>query len=163
MDSQIAAIFLECSADELEHSLRNIETCLGKLSEEQVWHKAAAHENSIGNLMLHLAGNVRQWIGHGVGGEPDIRTRPAEFAPDEQPSKAQLHGSLRDRVNHAIAIIHAVSPERLSESITPQGREVSVLEAIYHVVAHFHEHAGQIILLAKQLGGASVEIYKPNP
>lgn len=68
------------AAEELTNALARIEHCLGQLNDQQVWWRSQLSPNSIGNLMLHLYGNVRQWIVSGVGGASDMRPRPAEFA-----------------------------------------------------------------------------------
>ena len=76
----IGTDFLNCSAEKLAELCRRIETCLGKLSPDQVWMRGTENQNAVGNLVLHLTGNVRQWILSGVGGAPDARIREEEFA-----------------------------------------------------------------------------------
>src|ERR1700691_5757570 len=73
-------LFLDYSARKLRQLNSRIEDCLGRLTEEQIWARGAETENAVGNLVLHLSGNVRQWIVAGVGGRPDVRQRDAEFA-----------------------------------------------------------------------------------
>lgn len=131
----------------------SIETCLGKFTDAQVWERQGSQENAVGNLILHLCGNVRQWISHGVGREQDIRVRDEEFNATEGLTAAELKQRLRETVDHAIAIIGSVTAERLAERIVPQGRDVSVLEAIYQVVGHFQQHAGQIQFITKRVTG----------
>lgn len=139
----------------------HIKSCLDRLTDDQIWSRGAPHENSIGNLILHLCGNVRQWIGTGVGGERDVRDRPAEFSATGGFTAAELTGKLRETVAHAIEIIRATSAERLLVRIHPQDRSVSVLEAIYHVVGHFQQHTGQIIFATKILSGEDLGLYRP--
>src|ERR1017187_3643349 len=133
MEDSLHRLFLDCSVRRLELSFSHLEACLGKLTEEQVWARGTENENAIGNLVLHLAGNVRQWIVSGVGGAPDIRERDGEFAVRGGSSVAELRECLRGTVTEAAAVIVAVTPERLAERVTIQKYEVSILEAIYHV------------------------------
>ena len=143
----------------LEQSFSRIEACLGKLSEEQVWARGSENENAIGNLVLHLSGNVRQWIVSGVGGRPDIRQRDREFSARGDISIPELKERLRGIVGEAAAVLGAVTPERLAERVVIQKYEVSVLEAIYHVVEHFSLHTGQIIFATKLLTGSDMGFY----
>ena len=143
----------------LELSLSRIEACLGKLTEEQVWARGSENENAIGNLVLHLAGNVRQWIVAGVGGAPDTRQRDGEFSARGGNSIPELKERLRGIVTEAAAVIVATTPERLAERVTIQKYDVSVLEAIYHVVEHFSLHMGQIVFAAKMMTGSDMGFY----
>src|SRR5215469_11913207 len=90
MDNAIAALFLEYSSKKLEQGNKDLKACLTKLSDAQVWERHGAHENAVGNLVLHLCGNMRQWIMHGVGGAPDVRVRDKEFSADGGMSGAEL-------------------------------------------------------------------------
>ena len=143
----------------LELSLSRIEACLGKLTEEQVWARGSENENAIGNLVLHLAGNVRQWIVAGVGGAPDTRQRDGEFSARGGNSIPELKERLRGIVTEAAAVIVATTPERLAERVTIQKYDVSVLEAIYHVVEHFSLHMGQIVFATKMMTGSDMGFY----
>jgi uncharacterized damage-inducible protein DinB len=154
------SIFLKVSAETLEQLCGRIETCAGKLTAEQIWTRGAQTENAVGNLMLHLAGNVRQWILHGVGGQPDHRLRDAEFDARGEISVAELKRRLRATVDEAVALIRTLPPEKLVEPRTIQKHyDVTVLEAIYHVVEHFSGHAGQIIFATKLLTGEDLGFY----
>jgi hypothetical protein len=145
----VASEFLDYSAGKLDLYLCRIETCVDKLTREQIWARQSENENAVGNLVLHLEGNIRQWILGGVGGQPDVRDRHAEFEARAGSSGAELKARLRAAVEEAIAVIRSVPADRLTERIEPQGFSVSVLEAIYQVVQHLAGHAFQIILLAK--------------
>jgi uncharacterized damage-inducible protein DinB len=142
-------IFLEFSASKLEQMSERIAACLDRLTYEQVWLRGSDPENAIGNLVLHLAGNLRQWIGTGVAGKPDIRVRDREFAARGDIQPAELKERIQAAVADAAAIIRAVKPERLSTRAVIQGYDQSILEVIYHVVEHFTLHAGQIFFATK--------------
>ena len=143
------AVFLNFSTSQLRTLAGRIGVCLDKLTPEQVWLRHSQSENAVGNLVLHLCGNLRQWIGTGVAGLPDIRVRDKEFAEREGPQPAELKQRLTAAVEEAAAIIGALTPERLAETITVQSRTMPCLEAVYHVVEHFSQHAGQIMFATK--------------
>jgi uncharacterized damage-inducible protein DinB len=160
MPDPLHRLFLDCSARRLEQSSARIGACLGKLNEEQLWARGGENENAIGNLVLHLSGNVRQWIVSGVGGRPDIRQRDREFSARGGVSIPELAGRLRGTVEEAAAVLGALTPERLAERVVIQQYDVSVLEAIYHVVEHFSGHTGQIIFATKMLTGSDLGFYR---
>jgi len=153
-------IFIKFSADKLEQLHGRIQDCLGRLTPEQIWTRNSANENAVGNLVLHLSGNVRQWIGSGVAGLADHRERDAEFDARGGKEPAELSELLNTRVAEVTAIIRAVPAARLTERITPQGHDVTVLEAIAHVVEHFAMHTGQVIFLTKMLTGQDLGYYQ---
>jgi uncharacterized damage-inducible protein DinB len=151
--------FLNFSADKLIQLMGRIETCVTMLTPEQLWMRMTANSNAVGNLLLHLNGNVRQWILHGVGGQADMRQRNAEFAAREGGSAEELLAHLRATVEEAVTLFRALPGERLLERIRPQGYEGTVLTAIYHVVEHFAGHTFQIMLLTKQFTGEDLGFY----
>lgn len=159
MPISVETEFLKISADRLLQSLERIETCIGLLSYEQLWARQSENENSAGNLLLHLQGNVRQWILSGVGGQPDSRQRDTEFDVRSGPDAYQLLDALRSTVMEAAQIIRHLAPTRLLDRILPQSYDVTVMGAIYHVVEHFSGHTFQIILLAKFFTGRDLGFY----
>jgi Protein of unknown function (DUF1572) len=159
----IAGDFVAVSLRRLEMMTEYLQVCLRKLSDEQIWRRQGAHENAVGNLVLHLCGNARQWVMHGVGGAVDVRVRDVEFSADRGISGAELIALFQSTMAEAKSVIAAVSAERMVERITPQGRDVSVLEAIYQVVGHVQQHVGQIILLTKQMTATDLDLTMPRP
>jgi len=153
-------LFLSHSINKLTQMTGYIEACLGKLDSDQVWQ---GPQNSVGNLVLHLCGNVRQWIGATIGGHPDVRQRDREFASDSRMSTEELLSLLNGTVGDAVAILEHLPPERLTEHVTTQDGERFVLEVIYQVVGHFQQHAGQIIFATKLATGQDLKFYKKNP
>jgi uncharacterized damage-inducible protein DinB len=162
MTNQVGALFLEYSDRKLVELTKKLTACLERLSDEQMWARGGEHENAVGNLVLHLCGNMRQWIMHGVGGKADVRVRDAEFETASGMTRAELIGLFAATVEEARAVLAGVSHARLVEIIHPQGREVSVLGAIYQVVGHVGEHVGQIILLTKQMVGTDLDLTMPR-
>jgi len=163
MPDTAASLFLVHSDQKLEQMTSFLRSCLDKLTNQQVWDRHGAHENAVGNLVLHLCGNMRQWIMHGVGGRTDIRTRDLEFSKTDGLTPTQLYEHFLQTVTEAREIIASLPEGRLTERTTPQGRDVSVLEAIYQVVGHVQQHVGQIILLTKQLTGRDLDLTMPRP
>ena len=149
--------FLKFSCEKLTELSGRIETCVAKLTPEQIWTRGAENENAVGNLMLHLAGNVRQWIICGVGGAEDRRDRDSEF---DARTGGDALDRLRSTVAEAVALLTALPPATLAERRTIQKHwDLTVLEAIYHVVEHFSMHTGQIIFATKLLTGTDLGFY----
>ncbi len=142
------------------HYLPKIRAAVAGLTEEDLWWRPNPASNAIGNLMLHLAGNIRQWIGSGIGGAPDRRDRPAEFAAQDGVSGDQLLATLAAAVSEVDAVLARTDPASLQERRRIQGRETTVMEAIYHVVEHFAMHAGQILYIAKLRSSRDLGFYR---
>ncbi|HLI86235.1 MAG TPA: DinB family protein [Bryobacteraceae bacterium] len=159
-ESLLARQFLAYSASKLRELASRIEACLDRLSEEQIWTRGKETENAVGNLVLHLCGNVGQWIVSTAGNRPDTRDRASEFAARGGAGKDALRARLRATVEDALAVIEALAPAQLAARHTIQGYDVSVLEAIYHVVEHFSMHTGQIIFATKLLTTADLGFYR---
>lgn len=155
----LETVLLNYSADKLAQLCGRVETCVDKLTPEQIWIRHGENENAIGNLVLHLVGNIRQWILSGVGGEPDMRDRDREFAARGEIAPAELKARLRSAIDAAVTTIREVPPERLGERLMIQKYDVTVLEAILHVVEHFSGHTGQIIFITKFLTGEDLGFY----
>jgi uncharacterized damage-inducible protein DinB len=160
MATRLDALFLRFATNKLGQLSTWITDCLGRLSDDQIWSRGNENQNAVGNLVLHLCGNVRQWILAGVGGQADARDRDAEFATRGEATGAELAGRLQATVSEALAVIRNTTAERLAETVRIQGYDVSVLEAIAHVTEHFAQHTGQIIYATKLLTGADLGYYK---
>ncbi|HEX8143209.1 MAG TPA: DinB family protein [Pyrinomonadaceae bacterium] len=139
--------------------LPKIERCLEQLTDEAVWWRSSEESNSIGNLILHLSGNARQWIVSGVGGKPDSRVRHREFDARVVIARAQLLARLKETLEEVDEALARLDGSSLLERRLIQGHEVTILEAIFHVVEHFSMHTGQIILLTKMLTGSDLRFY----
>jgi len=155
----IEKIFLDFSVRKLTLLASRLADCLGRLNSEQVWSRGSDKENAIGNLVLHLCGNVRQWIVSGVGGVADVRNRPAEFAAKGGVGVDELRELLSATITEATGVIQGIGRERLAERLTIQGYEVTVLEAVYTVVEHFAQHTGQVIYATKAVTGSDLGYY----
>lgn len=148
--------------------LGKLKLCVDALPEGSVWQRPNESSNSIANLLLHLAGNVRQWIVEGIGGHPVERDRAAEFSARGGSPAPVLFENLEAAVEEADAVLSRLSADDLTRPCDIQGRETTVLAAIYHVVEHFAMHTGQIVLLTKVYAPGAIHFYddsgwKANP
>jgi uncharacterized damage-inducible protein DinB len=145
----------------LDEYLRKIEHCASLLTEAQVWWKPNEACNSVGNLLLHLRGNVSQWVLGGIGGEAIDRHRSAEFAATQTAATSELLAGLADAVTRARRTIRAMRSADVARAIHVQGYDTDGLGVVFHVVEHMAYHTGQIVAVTKQLlgPGAKIEFY----
>lgn len=156
----ITQMFLQQSVDFLlGHYLPKIEQCLDVLTDEDLWWRPNEQSNSVGNLVLHLAGNIRQWIVSGLGGRPDTRKRDQEFDGKTVVPRAGLKEKLRSVMEEAGEVLRSLDPEMLSGKRPIQQKEVSVLYAVYHVVEHCSMHTGQILYITKERTAKNLGFY----
>jgi uncharacterized damage-inducible protein DinB len=151
-DELAAAVGAE-AGDELAKALGKIEHCLGQLSDEQVWQRPQPSLNSVGNLLLHLCGNVRQWVVAGLGGAPDVRDRPAEFTERGPIPKEELRRRLRDVVEEARKVLARQKARQWLEVRRVQGFDVTGLAALFDSVPHFRGHTQEIVHMTRALLG----------
>lgn len=144
-----------------EEGVVRIELVLSRLDETDVWYRPNTAANSIGHLILHLCGNVTQWIGSGIGNLKDLRERDMEFTTTEQIDKdllvRKLH-ALRGVTDEALARIN--SDEDLLLPRIVQGYDETILSILVHVTEHFSYHTGQIAVIAKYLKGKDLGFYE---
>ena len=162
-----ASLFLRNSHQLIaKHNLPHIVECLQNLSEDEIWWRPNSASNSAGNIVLHLCGNVRQWIISGLGGAEDKRERDREFAERGPIPRQALVTQLRRTIRDACRVIGRLSDDSLSRKYEIQGYHVTGLDAAYHVVEHFGYHTGQIIYITKlkramDLGFTRLPVRKP--
>jgi uncharacterized damage-inducible protein DinB len=161
MDEHAGRLFLDRARYLLLTEYRTkIRLAVDALPEDALWWRANDQSNSVGNLLLHLAGNVRQWMVSGVGQAPDVRHRAAEFAAQGGPSRAELLANMDRTLDEVNRVLSGLTPEALLEHRTIQGRDLTVLDAIFICVEHFSMHLGQIILLAKLRAPGAIHFYE---
>ncbi len=165
--ASIHAVFRTFSVQRMQRSVRDIDACLDRLTDSQIFHRNADYENSIANLLLHLSGNLRQWILHGIDNQPNTRTRDAEFSLTPTLPVPQIRARFTHTLAECFSVIAALPDDRFLAVIDPQpgsGWEaLTILEAIMQVVGHLQLHTGQIILLTKQLTHADLDLSIPRP
>jgi uncharacterized damage-inducible protein DinB len=158
--------YLAFSVTQLKYAESQIDRCAAQLTERQMWHRGGDHENSIANLLLHLEGNMRQWVLHGVARQPDVRQRDDEFSLTPTMTSAEAHALFTATLAEVCQTIATLDPARLLEMTNPQPTgtwpECTILEAIYRVVCHVHHHAGQIVLLTKQHVQRDLDLSMPR-
>ena len=151
--ASLARTFLDDAGDLLDQSMVKIRNCLQQLSTEQIWWRHHPESNSVGNLVLHISGNLRQWAIAGVGGQTDTRDRDAEFAAAGGKTAEQLLEVVGDTVGEAKQLFQQIGADELLTKFVIQGFEVTGLHAISHTTTHFVGHTHQIIFLTRmQLG-----------
>src|SRR5687768_2884584 len=162
VESHIAHVFVEKSRSLISSDyVPKIERCLDHLSDTDIWWRPNEASNSIGNLILHLCGNVTMWIVGGVGSLPFERHRQMEFDERKEIPGEELRKRLRSVVDQTDRVMGALGADELLSRRHIQGYDVTVLEAMYHVVEHFGMHTGQIILLSKTRIGQDLKLWEP--
>jgi hypothetical protein len=150
---ELAAAVGAAAAHELASALERIKHCLSQLNDKQVWWRSQPSLNSIGNLILHLCGNLRQWVVAGLGGAADDRDRPGEFAQRGPIPKEELQRRLEAVVGEATRILAGVDARQLTEVRRIQGFDVTGLGAVFDSVPHFRGHTQEIVHVTRlQLG-----------
>ena len=144
----------------MEESIPRLHKCLNWLSEQEVWFRPNENTVSIGNLVLHLCGNVSQWLISGLGGAPDHRERQLEF---DEPGPLPTN-TLREKLDTLAAEIEAtlqdLSDEHLTEQYSVQGNQVSGVSILMHVVEHFSYHVGQVTIMIKSRKNIDMGYYE---
>jgi Protein of unknown function (DUF1572) len=160
-EHELATLFLEFSRKKmLGQYWPRMRECVAPLTTEQIWWRANDASNSIGNLLLHLNGNVGQWLVASFNKEEDKRNRPAEFAAKEGSTAAELLARLGTTLDAAAAVLDRLTVEELLSLYEIQGYRVRGLDAVYQVVEHFGLHYGQIVYITKSLLGRDLGFYK---
>ncbi len=159
MDNQIQEEFVLNANYRMDESLRMIKICLDKLSEEVIWQKPNEATNSIGNLILHLCGNITQYGIASLQGIEDNRNRDEEFSVLSGYTKNELFQKLVSTVEDAKKAISEVTIEELLKKRLVQGFEFSGVGNIVHVVEHLSYHTGQIALWTKILNNKDLGFY----
>jgi len=160
-ESTVTDLFLEFSRWKLlEQYWPRLRGCVESLTEEQVWWRPNDASNSIGNLILHLNGNVRQWLVSSFNRQEDMRDRPAEFAARERVPIATLLARLGETLGRASEVLQRLTDSELRATYIIQGYKVTGLHAVYQVVEHFGLHYGQILYITKQLRSEDLAFYR---
>jgi hypothetical protein len=155
-----AALFLDFSRDKLFRQYwPRLQRCVTSLSDEQIWWRPNEASNSVGNLLLHLNGNVTQWLIAAFTSLPDTRDRPAEFAERDAVPRSDLLGRLASTMSHADQVLAGLTESDLLRTLHIQGYTMTGLGAVYQVVEHFGLHYGQISYITKQLRGEDLGFY----
>lgn len=156
-----AGLFLAFSRSKLvDQYWPRLRACVESLTDEQVWWRPNEASNSVGNLLLHLNGNVRQWLVASFRRLPDDRNRPAEFAGRERIPVGTLLRTLGATLDEASGVLARLTEHDLRRTFEIQGYTVTGLAAVYQVVEHFSLHYGQVLYITKLIGGKDLGFYR---
>lgn len=142
-----------------EESYLRIFKCLDSLSEDQVWFSPNTHSNSIGHLILHLEGNLRQWMCTTFDKRKDNRVRSEEFTQSKSINKEELKVRLTNLKNEILSFVDNVSEGDLLHRYPVQVYEETGISILIHVIEHFSYHTGQIAYITKQIGDKDLYFY----
>lgn len=160
-DDSSGLLIEQCRAI-LRTGFEKIEHAVRQLDDADVWFRPHASANAIGNILLHLSGNLRQWLIDGLQGTPDVRDRPGEFAERSLIPKGQLLDRLRSTLDEIDGVFDRLDPESLLELRRIQGFDVQVQAAIVEAAAHFQGHVQEIIYITRmRLGDRYAFHWKP--
>jgi uncharacterized damage-inducible protein DinB len=159
MIQNVTTEFIDQAVNRLEENTPKIKKCLDELSEPEIWQRPNASSNSVGNIILHLCGNITQYILSSLGDIEDKRERDKEFSTKGGMRKDELLAKLKATVDHAILIIKNINPNELPRVRSVQGYELSAIGIIIHVVEHYSYHTGQIIFWTKLLKDKDLGFY----
>ncbi len=151
--------FLQAAIFRFNESTPRIEKCLKALSEEQLWQRPNNRSNSVGNLVLHLCGNIRQYILSSLGGAEDLRVRDEEFATEGGWGRGALLFLLQSTAEEAVRIMEDCSEIELLRNRSVQGFELNGIGIVMHVVEHYSYHTGQIAFWTKCLLNTDLDFY----
>lgn len=143
----------------IEESLPRINKCLDELTLEEVWHKQNGNTNSVGNLILHLCGNVRQYVLSGIDGQEDVRERDLEFSEPGPINKQILKSRVADLMNEVNDALDRINADDMIREVSVQGFKENVTSILIHVTEHFSYHVGQITFYTKYIKDLDTEYY----
>ncbi len=162
MSSDVGQAFVASSIKQLDHARSKINHCFDQLATEDVWWVPRSGCNSIGVIIQHLVGNLRQWAVSGIGGEADVRDRPSEFRVVNASPKDELQTEFNRLLDQVAEVYSSVDATELLAARRIQGFDTSVLAATYDTMCHLELHTGQVLYLARlRLGETYRESWSP--
>lgn len=144
----------------VDESLSRLKKCVDQLSEDEIWHRFNENTLTVGNILLHLRGNITQWVISGIGGAPDRRSRDQEFAAAARSaSKRDLLFGLESAILESVKIVEQVREEALLQRLQIQGMKETGLSALIHVTEHLSYHTGEVTYITKLLKNIDTKYY----
>jgi len=143
-----------------EENIPRLKKCLAKLSDDQIWFRPNNASNSLGNLVLHLQGNVRQWVVSGLGKNPDVRERQQEFDERGPVPTTKMLADMDQLMREVDQILNKITHEDLLEVRNVQGYQESGLSILVHITEHFSYHVGQMTYIVKMLKDEDMGYYE---
>ena len=140
---------IEESIKTIENAYGRICHCVEQLNDEDIWFRENEHVNSVGIIIQHLCGNLRQWIIGGIGGKPDVRDRPSEFKDADRTSKKELMNRFQNVIQECNETLRRLPPEELLVPRRIQGFDETVISAMFSSIPHIELHGGQIVYITR--------------
>jgi uncharacterized damage-inducible protein DinB len=161
MADDVTTLFLTFSKNKLLGQYwPRVKKAVETLTDDQIWWRPNEASNSIGNLLLHLNGNVQQWLVGSFERQSDSRNRPLEFSERGHVPGATLLEMLSGTLERGAAVLSRLTEKDLLETYTIQGYTVTGLDAVYQVVEHFGLHYGQIVYITKAQNAKDLGFYQ---
>jgi uncharacterized damage-inducible protein DinB len=155
--NDLGELLIDETRRRLKGFIAQVRTCLEVLSDDEIWARAGERSNSIGNLVIHVCGSTRHFLGRGVGGSDYQRDRPAEFTERGPIPHADLLGLLDEVAAEIEQVLNGVTPARLLESNDRTGKTFSIAQLLLRVSHHWATHTGQIVFVVKARKPGSFE------
>ncbi len=162
MDTFTNALINETRRRIIEESIPRIKKCLAELNEEEIWQRPNENSNSVGNLLLHLCGNVTQWMGSGLGKLPDHRLRDKEFEERGPLPTSTLYNKLDDLIVLINEVLDNLKKEDLLQLHDVQVYRENGVSILVHVIEHFSYHTGQITYFVKWRKDMDIGYYEED-
>jgi len=140
-------------------NIPRLKKCLSELTEEEIWYRPNNSSNSVGNLVLHLHGNVRQWVVAGLGKNKDVRERQKEFDEKGPVPLEKMLADMDKLMEEVNQILNNTSINDLLEVRNVQGYHESGLSILVHITEHFSYHVGQMTYIVKMLKDKDMRYY----
>ena len=159
MNEKFIEEFIGQAIHRIDENTQKLATCMQELNENEIWKRPNLHSNSVGNIILHLCGNIRQYAISSLGNSKDVRERDKEFSADGGNSGPELFRKLTDTIEQAKSVIQSTTEKELLRERKVQGYTHSVIGIILHVTEHYSYHTGQIIFWTKLLKDKDLGFY----
>jgi uncharacterized damage-inducible protein DinB len=151
--------FIQQSVYRINENTKRVIKCLQDIDEPEIWQRPNENSNSIGNIILHLCGNIRQYAISSLSKREDIRVRDEEFSAKDGFNKKDLIAKLKKTVAEAVNIIESLDEPGLIKIYSVQGFNLSGIGIIIHVTEHYSYHTGQIAFWVKLLKNKDLGFY----
>ena len=159
MNEKFTEEFIGQAIHRIDENTQKLATCMQELNESEIWKRPNLHSNSVGNIILHLCGNIHQYAISSLGNSKDVRERDKEFSADGGNSGPELFKKLTDTIEQAKNVIQSTTEEELLRERKVQGYTHSGIGIILHVTEHYSYHTGQIIFWTKLLKDKDLGFY----
>jgi uncharacterized damage-inducible protein DinB len=123
--------------------------CLDVITDEDIWWRPDEKSNALGNIMLHLIGSNRLYIGYGVGARALERDRAAEFTARGNPRRDVVVDAWNETVHMMRQVFDALQPSQMMERTDRTGKTTTIASILLHASHHTAAHMGQVVWITK--------------